>query len=131
MCVPLATKRDGFFSAQEVLDLCNLLTILDNPLHDISLVAVLRCPLVGLTANELASIRASGGDEVISLWAALNLYFKMHTETSARVEALLARYHRWRNPRQCFSLAHRLEMVLAETGYAEWLLSQPRGRQRY
>ena len=131
MGVPLATKRDGFFTAQEVLDLCSLLTILDNPLQDIPLVAVLRSPIVGLSANELASIRASGGEDARTFWAALNLYLKKQNETSAKVETFLERYHRWRNPRQCFSLAQRLDLVLAETGYAEWLLSQPRGRQRY
>src|SRR5215213_4330634 len=57
MNVPLETKRDGFFTAQEVLDLCNLLTILDNPQQDIPLVAVLRSPLVGMSANELAGVR--------------------------------------------------------------------------
>jgi ATP-dependent helicase/nuclease subunit A len=131
MGVPLETKRDGFFTAQEVLDLCNLLTILDNPLQDIPLVAVLRSPIVGLSANELASIRASAGKDARSFWAALNFYLKKQNDTGVRVQAFLQRYHRWRDPRRCFSLAQRLERVLADTGYAEWLLSQPRGRQRY
>jgi ATP-dependent helicase/nuclease subunit A len=130
--VPLETKRDGFFSAQEVLDLCNVLTILDNPQQDIPLVAVLRSPLVGMSANELAVVRVTAGRSR-NFWNALHAYLeaKKENETSAKIQLFLERYRRWRNPHECFSLAQRLERVLGETGYAEWLLSQPRGRQRY
>ncbi|MGZ8898999.1 MAG: 3'-5' exonuclease [Limisphaerales bacterium] len=132
MDVPLETKRDGFFTAQEVLDLCNLLTILDNPQQDIPLVAVLRSPLAGLSANDLASVRLNAG-RGRNIWKALHAYLeaKKENEASGRIQLFLERFRRWRNPRECFSLAQRLERILAETGYAEWLLSQPRGRQRY
>ena len=130
MGVPLETKRDGFFTAQEVLDLCSLLTILDNPLQDVPLLAVLRSPLVGMSANELAAVRIHAGKQV-NFWAALNVYLKKQNEASRKIELFLERFHRWRDPKQSFSLAQRLETVLAETGYAEWLLSQGRGRQRY
>jgi ATP-dependent helicase/nuclease subunit A len=130
MGVPLETKRDGFFTTQEVLDLCSLLTILDNPLQDVPLLAVLRSPLVGLSANELAAVRIHAGKQV-NFWTALNAYLKKQNEGSRKIELFLERFHRWRDPKQCFSLAQRLERVLAETGYAEWLISQGRGRQRY
>src|SRR5262249_46622555 len=59
--VPLQTKRNAFFTTQEVLDLCNLLYILDNPLQDIPLVGALRSPLVGLNDEQLAAIRIESG----------------------------------------------------------------------
>ncbi|HEX7859158.1 MAG TPA: UvrD-helicase domain-containing protein [Verrucomicrobiae bacterium] len=130
--VPLDTKRDGFFSAQEVLDLCNVLTILDNPQQDLPLIAVLRSPLVGLTANEFAMIRAQAGPYP-NFWIAVQIYLdaKKENDLSRKLEQLMTCYLAWRSPRECFSLAQRLETILADTGYAEWLLSQPRGRQRY
>ena len=130
MGVPLETKRDGFFTTQEVLDLSSLLMILDNPLQDVPLLAVLRSPLVGLSANQLAAVRVHAGKQV-SFWAALNAYLKKQNEASQKIELFLERFHRWRDPKRCFSLAQRLETVLAETGYAEWLISQARGQQRY
>jgi ATP-dependent helicase/nuclease subunit A len=57
--VPLVAGRDGFFESLEVGDLLNLLRLLDNPLQDVPLAAVLRSPLVGLSVDELAEIRAS------------------------------------------------------------------------
>ena len=55
--VPLVAARAGFFDSTEVTDLLSLLQLLDNPLQDIPTLAVLRSPLVGLSLDELASIR--------------------------------------------------------------------------
>jgi ATP-dependent helicase/nuclease subunit A len=56
--VPLVARQNGFFRIPAVSDLRNLLRILDNPLQDIPLAAVLRSPLVGLwEPDELAAVR--------------------------------------------------------------------------
>src|SRR5262249_20260782 len=55
--VPLAAARGGFYDSTEISDLLSLLTILDNPLQDLPLIAVLRSPIVGLSLEELAEIR--------------------------------------------------------------------------
>jgi ATP-dependent helicase/nuclease subunit A len=129
--VPLHTRRDTFYKTQEVLDICSLLQILDNPLQDIPLLAVLRSPLVGLTANELAGIRISS--QLKPFWYALMEFQEKKIESSARekTEAFLQQFHSWRSARSITSLSDRLERILADTGYADWLLGQPRGRQRY
>ncbi len=55
--VPLTASRGGFYESTEVSDLLSLLQILDNPLQDLPLLAVLHSPLAGLGMNELALIR--------------------------------------------------------------------------
>ena len=55
--VPLAAVRGGFYESLEVRDLLSLLQVLDNPSQDLPLLGVLRSPLAGLTADELAAIR--------------------------------------------------------------------------
>ncbi len=67
--VPLMAGRDGFFESLEVSDLLNLLRLLDNPLQDVPLAAVLRSPLVGLSVDELAEIRASNSAK--PFWTAM------------------------------------------------------------
>jgi ATP-dependent helicase/nuclease subunit A len=131
MGVPLQTKRKGFFTTPEVLDLVNILTILDNPLQDITLVAVLRSPIVAMTANELAQVRSSAPHG--RFWHALTRFVEIKKDSSARqkIENFLQLFHCWRNPRATASLAQRLETILTDTGYADWLLTQPRGRQRH
>ena len=55
--VPLQAERGGFLDSTEVSDLLSLVRLLDNPLQDVPLLAVLRSPLAGLTLDELAAVR--------------------------------------------------------------------------
>ncbi|CAG7634491.1 helicase-exonuclease AddAB subunit AddA [Paenibacillus allorhizosphaerae] len=52
-----AELNSGYFTATEVQVLLSLLKVIDNPYQDIPLVSVLRSPIVGLQAEELAHIR--------------------------------------------------------------------------
>ena len=54
--VPLLASGLGLFESLEVNDLRNILLLLDNPLQDRPLLGVLRSPLVGLSADELAEV---------------------------------------------------------------------------
>ena len=54
--------------ASKSVDLLSLLQLLDNPLQDLPVLAVLRSPLVGLTLNELATIRLTAKGH---FWTAL------------------------------------------------------------
>lgn len=52
-----AELSTGYFTAVEVQMILSLLKVIDNPYQDIPLAAVLRSPIVGLDAEELAHIR--------------------------------------------------------------------------
>lgn len=52
-----ADINTGYFEATEVETVLSLLKVIDNPRQDIPLAAVLRSPLAGLTAEELARVR--------------------------------------------------------------------------
>lgn len=60
---------EGFFEALEVSVTLSLLNIIDNPMQDIPLMAVLRSPLYGFEPDELASIRTA--DKKGSFFSAL------------------------------------------------------------
>lgn len=51
-------ESEDFFSAMEIAVTVSLLEIVDNPRQDVPLIGVLRSPLVGLSPNQLAAIRA-------------------------------------------------------------------------
>ncbi len=51
-------ESEDFFSAMEIAVVLSLLEIVDNPRQDVPLIAVLRSPLVGMSADRLAEIRA-------------------------------------------------------------------------
>jgi len=154
--LPLQVARGGFYESLEISDLLNLLRLLDNPLQDLPVLAVLRSPLVGLSLNELATIRLAVKG---TFWTALVLWARGETQgptpmnreqeskvqprnhsgramgasqlTHRKVSAFLERYARWRRLARQASLSRCLDAVLSETHYADWLLTQPRGQQRH
>src|SRR5581483_8206910 len=128
--VPLAVVRSDFYASMEVADLLNLLRVLDNPLQDLPLLAVLRSPLVGLTLDELAAVRLSL--RAGTVWLALQRFHGAAKSNSgwAKVERFLRRYGQWRKLARQVSLLRCLETVLADTHYADWVQTQPQGEQR-
>jgi ATP-dependent helicase/nuclease subunit A len=130
--VPLVVERGGFYDSVEIADLLSLLRLLDNPLQDVPAIAVLRSPLAGLSLDELAAVRLAAKD--VRFWTALNRIqnpeSRTQNVTTQKVEQFLERFHRWRQLARQASLSQCLENVLAETHYAEWLRSRPRGAQR-
>lgn len=57
--IPTLSKSGGFLESVEIGTVLAFLAIIDNPLQDIDLIAVMRSPIFGFTADELAAIRAS------------------------------------------------------------------------
>ncbi|MGA3266548.1 MAG: UvrD-helicase domain-containing protein [Verrucomicrobiota bacterium] len=130
--VPLVVERGGFYDSAEILDLLSLLQLLDNPLQDIPCLAVLRSPIVGLSLDELAAIRLAAKD--VHFWTALNRMADAGRgapdDLPGKIGEWLKRYSRWRKLARQSSLSDGLETILAETHYAEWLRTRPRGARR-
>ncbi len=131
--VPLVAGRDGFFESLEVSDLINLLRLLDNPLQDVPLAAVLRSPLVGLSLDELAQIRAH--NDAKPFWTALARFHEGQNPEEqialhGKVSEFLGQYHRWRELVRQTSLSQCLETALIETHYEALLQAGARGPER-
>lgn len=132
--IPLEVAQSDFFDALEISDLLNVLLLLDNPLQDVPLLAVLRSPLVGLTPSDLAEIRlaARGG----YFWTALNRFHETGRNTAEpsaawmAVDQFLERFARWRRMGRDASIGQRLETILAETHYLDWLAAHTTNPQR-
>ena len=129
--VPLQVSRGGFYESLEISDLLSLLQVLDNPLQDLPVLAVLRSPLVGMSLDELAAIRLMVPKG--HCWTAL-LRFHEVSKTHPgwpKAERFLNHFTEWRRLARQVSLSRCLAAVLDETHYAAWLLTQPRGEQRH
>jgi ATP-dependent helicase/nuclease subunit A len=125
--VPLSAARDGFFASLEVSDLLNLLKLLDNPLQDVPLLAVLRSPLVALTLEELAAVRAQTSAKTL-FWTAL--VRSSEAATNPGLKLFLDQFTRWRELVRQTSLSQCLETALNETHYEALLLAGERGAER-
>jgi ATP-dependent helicase/nuclease subunit A len=129
--IPLLAARSGLFEAIEVRDLLNLLRILDNPIQDVPVLAVLRSPLAAFSLEELVAIRHKSPKE--HFWYALRAYHRSAQPSSrgwTKVDALLKQYNRWRILARQSSITDCLQAILAETHYEAFLLAGLRGEER-
>lgn len=139
--IPLQATRGDLFQALEIRDLMSLLQLLDNPLQDVPVLAVLRSPIVGLSLEELARIRLA--DKKARFWVALKTWRQQYLERKAagtvppeleglgeKVNEFLLHFERWRRMSKQTPLSRQIETIFAETQYPEWLLTQSAPEQR-
>jgi ATP-dependent helicase/nuclease subunit A len=139
--IPLEAARGGFFESPEISDLISLLKLLDNPLQDIPLLAVLHSPMVGMSLEEMAEVRAFENPDRRAryFWTAAQQMAAVQDDPSdtpaarsarARLKQLFDQLQRWRELIRHSSLSHCLETALAESHYEILLRAGPRGEQR-
>ena len=87
--IPVAAAQgEEFFSSPEITAVTSVLAILDNPHQDIPLLAALRSPCFGYTADELSALRAADRDS--DLYGALCARAAADEKTRAVLEKLSA-----------------------------------------
>lgn len=128
--IPFLAQGGGFYNSTEILDLISLLEVLDNPFNDVPILAVLRSPMVGLSLDELAEIRLAKRGE--PFWIALKRWHELNrtSPTFSKVDGFLKQFSRWRQMARETTVSQRLERIIEETHYFEWVLMQDRATQR-
>lgn len=133
----VVTNAQNYFKTTELQVMLSLLRVVDNPLQEIPLVAVLRSPIVGLTADELALIRIT--DKNIPYYDAFAKFLQDYTEDTATPMAArtYAKAHRfakqldsWRDIARSNQLVDLIWAIYHDTGYLDFVGGLPGGRQR-
>jgi ATP-dependent helicase/nuclease subunit A len=133
-----ADLATGYFAATEVDILLSLLSIIDNPHQDIPLAGVLRSPIGGFTAEQLARIRLARRNG--SFWEAVNAAAAGGGEDSAgspspdglqaAMGLFVSKLDEWRDFARREPLGDLLWMLYRETGYYDYVGGLPGGGQR-
>lgn len=126
-----ADLSTGYFTAGEIEIVLSILKIIDNPLQDIPLAAVLRSPIYQLTANDLAAIRFA--DKQASYYECLQSFIEEPEENSALRDKLMhfmKQLEQWRTEARQGSLANLIWNIYQETGYFDLVGGMPGGPQR-
>jgi len=143
-----ADTGTGFFKSSEVQVILSLLQIIDNPLQDIPLLAVLRSPLAAFSSDELAGLRLTRRH--VPIYEAIKQLVedqsqladgnseigKMKNETPGKetlkkkAAMFLSNLHRWRDTAQYLSADRLLWQLYTETGYYGIVGAMPGGVQR-
>ncbi|MEX2461747.1 MAG: helicase-exonuclease AddAB subunit AddA [Paenibacillaceae bacterium] len=127
-----ADLNTGYFTAMEVEVVLSLLQIIDNPIQDIPLAAVLRSPIVGLTADELALIRLV--QKQGSYYLAVLKYVEQEEMTDVflaeKLITFLSKLDVWREEAKQGALADLIWGIYRATGFYDFVGGMPGGVQR-
>lgn len=123
--------NQGYFQASEVETMLSLLQVIDNPLQDIPLAAVLRSPVYGLTEEELAQVRlaAPGSSFYGAVLAAVSEEAEDETAIG-KLKLFLEQLESWRTLAGEGDLGSLIRAVYRDTGLPDWALGLPGGALR-
>ncbi|RBN37250.1 helicase-exonuclease AddAB subunit AddA, partial [Priestia megaterium] len=129
--VPIyANLSTGYFDATEVMIMMSLLKVVDNPHQDIPLASVLRSPVVGLSDEELATLRAE--QKKGPYYDALKTYLAVSDDEELRdkVKYFYEQLKAWRTQARQSSLSELVWQIYRDTGFFEFVGGLPGGKQR-
>ncbi len=114
-----------YFDTMEVQTILNVLKVLDNPLDDIKLVAVMRSPIGGFTDNEILEIRLLNREERVyaNLWSAK----QEKNSCQSKVQKFLEDLEAWKKQSETLSLAELIWKIYIDTGFLQFVGLMPNG----
>lgn len=128
--VPAYADLDtGYFEATEIETMLALLRVVDNPRQDIPLAGVLRSPIVGLNAQDLASVRlrTATGDYYDAVKKSAQLG---ETPADLKLRWFLENLEKWRTMARRGPLSELVWRLYNETGFYAYVGGMPGGSQR-
>jgi len=120
----------GYFQTLEVMTVLNMLRIIDNPRQDIPLAGVLYSPMVGLSSEELARVRAICKKG--SMYTAVCSYAEAGDDDKlkGRLSEFLGMLEAFRAMVNHTPIHEIIQAVYDRTGYYYYVSTMPGGSQR-
>lgn len=127
-----AESRMGYFNTIEVETVLSLLAVIDNPMQDIPLAAVLKSPMTGMGDQELAEMmvfyrRSPEKRQDRGIYAAVHQYAAAGNE---KVLAFLALLDEMRTKSRYLPIHELLYQIYERTGYYDYVSAMPAGENR-
>ncbi len=118
-----------YLESIEIQTIMNLLKIIDNPLQEIPLVAVMRSVIGGFSDNELVEIRLS--DKYDNFYNTLLKSRKdVNKKIKNKIDKLLNNLKQWRKEEEYLSLDELIWKIYNDTGYYNYVGLMTNGSQR-
>ncbi len=125
-----ATSKTGYFKAQEVATVLSALRVLDNPRQDIPLAATLRSPIGGFLDEELAAIKAAGGEKPFHACVLDVQEGELPEGLYQKLKVFLKDLKRYRALAEELGVYELLHQILQETGFLDYAAAMPGGSRR-
>jgi ATP-dependent helicase/nuclease subunit A len=118
----------GYFKTIEISTILSLLQIIDNPLQDIPLLAVLRSPISGFGTEELIDIRLC--DREVTFFEAMVKTATRSDELGNKSAGFIEALDRWREKSLYLSTDELIWYLYNDTGYFSFVGAMPGGVKR-
>lgn len=119
----------GYFDTNELQTITSLLKIIDNPIQDIPLIAVLRSQIGNFTADELVSIRTC--DRNVPFYIAMQKSLaSVDEKLTNKINNFLNMLNKWRDESKYLPLNEFIWKLYIETGYYDFVSLLPDGVKR-
>ena len=127
-----ADTGSGYFESIEIRTIMSLLKIIDNPLQDIPMIAVLKSPIMGFTAEELSEIRLLNKEkyfyEIIK-----DIYdekYEVSDTLKAKCNKVISDLEKWRNKTIYTPIDEFIWYLYMDTAYYGYVGAMPNGTLR-
>lgn len=118
----------GYFDTIEIKTVMSLLQVIDNPMQDIPLLAVLKSPICGFTPEDLIDIRVE--DTHRTFYEALEGYSENDDEIGYKCLDFLNKLQDYKEKSLYMSTDEFLWYLYTKTGYFAYVGALPGGSQR-
>ncbi|NLX06150.1 MAG: helicase-exonuclease AddAB subunit AddA [Phycisphaerae bacterium] len=119
---------EAFLEYPEIADMVSLLAMIDNPYQDIPLVTLLRSPLVGMGADDLARIRLASKGPFYRAMRAYEHKAAADDATGEKVRQFVKLLERLRRCAAEMTVPELVQAAYHETGYRELAEAQSPGK---
>lgn len=135
--VVLDEGRVDFLKSMEVLIMLDVLRAIDNPLYDLSLVAMLRSPLFGFNEDELTRISTQGSHD-LRFWDKILLSLNkegqnpelINPSLENKLKAFYNKFTEWRKLVNQVAIHDLLWKIYTETYYFDYVGALKNGEMR-
>ena len=114
-----------YYESQEIMDVINILSVLDNPFQDVPLLSVLSCPCFDYSPEELADIRIRAENNSIPFY---ECFFSQ--QDNPKIKATIEKLDEWKLLSKGMSLENFLWTLLEDSNIYARCGMLPGGEQR-
>jgi len=122
-----ADTSSGYFESIEIRTILSLLKVIDNPMQDVPLIALLRSPIISFTVDELADVRLLNKDNYFFENVELIALKEEESDLKIKCRDFLDNLKIWRERAIFIPIDEFIWYLYTETAYYGYVGAMPNG----
>ena len=127
-----ADTGTGYFETIEIRTIMSLLKIIDNPMQDVPMIAILKSPILGFTAEELSDIRLLDSKkyfyEIVKQVS--EDFYDVNEELKFKCKEFINNLSKWRHKALYTPIDEFIWYLYMDTAYYGYVGAMPNGKLR-